>query len=194
MLVILGESGSGKTTLIKGLTGSESKYRRIVTYTTRPPRTGERDGTDYHFITEQDYHYLDKHDFFAESMNYRGWFYGIAKEDCMEENSAAVLTPHGLRIMKKLGIPVVSIYLDVDRRTRMIKMLERGDEIEEAYRRNLTDVGEFDGVQDEVDFVIQNRGFQHNAEEVIEIAKSFLYPPSKKVLDGQTSLFDGAIE
>ena len=190
MLVILGESGSGKTTLIKGLAGSKSKYKRIVTYTTRPPRTGERDGVDYHFISEQDYHYLDKHDFFAESMNYRGWFYGIAKEDCMEENSAAVLTPHGLRIMKKLGIPTISIYLDVDRRTRMIKMLERGDEIEEAYRRNLTDVGEFDGVSDEVDFVIQNKEFQHNAEEVIEIAKNFLYPPSKKVLDGQTSLFD----
>lgn len=190
MLVILGESGSGKTTLIKGLTGEDSKYKRIVTYTTRPERDGEVNHIDYNFISEQDFHYLDKHNFFAESMNYRGWFYGIAKKDCLEENAAAVLTPHGLRTMKKLGISATSIYLDVDRRTRLINMLKRGDDIEEAYRRNLTDVGEFDCVSDEVDFTINNCEFKYTPDEILKIANAFLNPPDSTVLPGQHSLFD----
>lgn len=190
MLVILGESGSGKTTLIKGLTGKGSKYKRIITYTTRPERVNEVDGVDYHFISEPQFHRLDEIGFFAESMNYRGWFYGIAKEDCLEDYAAAVLTPHGLRTMRKLNIPTTSIYLNVDRRTRLINMLERGDEIEEAYRRNLTDVGEFDGVEDEVDLTINNKGFCYSPDEVIEIAENYLNPPDRSVLPGQTSIFD----
>lgn len=190
MLVILGESGSGKTTLIKALTEEGSKFKRIVTYTTRPPRYGETDGIDYHFVEEGQFHRLDKIGFFAERMNYRGWFYGISKEDCMEDSAAAVLTPHGLRTMKKLGIPTTSIYLNVDRRTRLINMLKRGDDIEEAYRRNLTDVGEFDGVSDEVDFVINNPCFMLTPENVLGIAKEILFP-KKKTLDGQTCLFEG---
>ena len=189
MLVILGESGSGKTTLIKALTENGSKYKRVITYTTRPPRDGEIDGIDYHFIAEPQFHKLDEKGFFAESMNYREWFYGISKEDCLEDHAAAVLTPHGLRTMKNLGIPTVSIYLNVDRKTRLIKMLERGDSIEEAYRRNLTDVGEFDGISDEVDFVIYNPCFILSPDNVLDITKKILNP--KKTLDGQTCLFDG---
>ena len=76
--------------------------------------------------------------------------------------------------MKKLGIPTTSIYLNVDRKTRLMKMLERGDDIEEAYRRNLTDVGEFDGVSDEVDCVIRNHDFILSPEDVLDIAKEIL--------------------
>lgn len=192
MIVILGESGSGKTTLIKRLTGEDSKYKRIVTYTSRPRRDGEIDYVDYNFITKTQIQHMEASGLLAETMCYRGWYYGIAKKDCLDDNAIAILTPHGLRMMKKLGIPTTSIYLDVDRRSRLIKMLERGDEIEEVYRRNLTDVGEFDGVADEVDFIIKNDGFQYTADEVLEIAKKILNPPDNNVLPGQTSLFDEA--
>lgn len=192
MLVILGESGSGKTTLIKGLTEPGSRFRRVITYTTRPMRKGEVNNVDYHFIDEAQFHQLDKKGYFAESMNYRGWCYGITKSDCLEDNVVAVLTPHGLRTVKNLGIQTTSIYLDVDRRSRLIKMLERGDDIEEAYRRNLTDVGEFDGVSDEVDIIINNDGFKCTADEVLDTVKRLLNPHNDKALPGQTSLFSEA--
>lgn len=188
MLVILGESGSGKTTLAKGLTGDGSRFKRIVTYTTRPMRDGEVDHVDYHFIDEDTFHKLENKGFFVESMNYRGWYYGIAKKDCLEENAVAILTPHGLRTMRKLGIPTISVYLKVNRPARLIKMLERGDDPEEAYRRNLTDVGEFDGVQDEVDFVLDNGSFDCSPEEVLSTALRLITPASK-VMPGQIDIF-----
>ena len=40
------------------------------------------------------------------------------------------------------------------------------DNIEEAYRRSLSDVGQFDGIEDEVDYVINNEGYKKSIEEM----------------------------
>jgi len=53
LLVLSGPAGSGKTTLCDRLVDAHSStLRRVVTCTTRVPREGERDGVDYHFLTE----------------------------------------------------------------------------------------------------------------------------------------------
>lgn len=50
LIVVSGPSGVGKTTLVERvLAETPLKLRRAVTATTRTPRAGERDGTDYHF-------------------------------------------------------------------------------------------------------------------------------------------------
>jgi len=49
LLVVSGPSGSGKTTLCRRLAeAGEVSYS--ISCTTRPPRPGERDGIDYHFL------------------------------------------------------------------------------------------------------------------------------------------------
>lgn len=152
MIVILGESGSGKTTIANEL--SKRDIPQIITYTTRPMRDGEVDGKDYHFISEEEFIELNKDGFFAETATYNNWHYGSAKEDYDDNLKSVILTPHGLRQVKKNGLDIVSFYIKVPRRDRLIRMLRRGDNIEECYRRNLSDVGQFDGIEDEVDFVI----------------------------------------
>ncbi len=49
LLVVSGPSGSGKTTLCRRL-AAEGEARYSISCTTRPPREGERDGRDYHFL------------------------------------------------------------------------------------------------------------------------------------------------
>ena len=49
LLVVSGPSGSGKTTLCRRL-AAEGEARHSISCTTRPPREGERDGRDYHFL------------------------------------------------------------------------------------------------------------------------------------------------
>jgi guanylate kinase len=51
LVVISGPSGVGKTTLLRRLLAMFPELIPSVSATTRPPRTGERDGVDYHFIT-----------------------------------------------------------------------------------------------------------------------------------------------
>lgn len=174
MIVILGASASGKSTLQKTLVDT-GEYKKIVTYTTRPPRQGEQDGVDYHYISDEKFQKLKNNDFFIETATYRDWHYGTAKEDCMQGNNfIAVLTPAGLRALKRAGIDVVSIYLKVDRRSLMSSIINRGDNIDEAYRRNLSDVGQFDGLEDEVDYIIDNSSFRMSVEEVMQCVNDIL--------------------
>lgn len=168
MIVIVGESASGKSTLTNNFIKSNPEYRRIVTYTTRPMRKGEENGVDYNFISQNTFNAFVENDFFIEHAEYRGWSYGTAKIDCEINNAVAVLTPAGLRALKRQGLnDIISIYLYVDRRSRLINILSRGDDVDEAYRRNLSDVGQFDAMADEVDYVIDNSGFHMNKQQVL---------------------------
>lgn len=171
MIVLVGESASGKSSIERYLMDNYG-YKKIVSYTTRSPRLGEVDGIDYHFISVEEFERLKESDFFAETAVYNDWNYGTAKEDCTDDK-VAVLTPHGLRQISKIdGINVTSFYINVPRRDRLIKILQRGDNIEEAYRRSLSDVGQFDGIEDEVDYIIHNDGYEKSiakmAQEVHE--------------------------
>ena len=105
---------------------------------------------------------------FCEKNSYRGWMYGTTWHGLSDYHTVAVLTPAGLRDMKRKGFAVFAVYLKVDRESRMKKLIDRGDNIDEAYRRNLSDVGQFDGIEREVDTVIDNYGFRMGKEEVLQ--------------------------
>lgn len=173
MIVLVGESASGKSSIERYLVDNYG-YNKVVSYTTRQPRPNEIDGIDYHFISVDEFLKLKEQGFFAETATYNMWHYGTAKEDCTDDK-IAVLTPHGLRQISKVsGINVLSFYIDVPRRDRLIKILQRGDDIEEAYRRSLSDVGQFDGIEDEVDCVIYNAGYDKSIEEMSNEVKSMV--------------------
>lgn len=177
MIVLIGESASGKSTLQNLLVKEMPNLKKLVSYTTRPIREGEVDGVDYHFIPEATFDVFVKQGFFAEHTEYNGWKYGTAKVDCQSENTVAILTPSGFRKMQRLGINTTSIYLYVDRRTRLINILKRGDDIEEAYRRSLSDVGQFDGIIDEVDYIIDNTKMHMNEQQVLKCLLEILNTP-----------------
>ena len=171
ILVLVGESASGKSTIEKIFHERNPTFNKVVSYTTRPARDGEREGVDYHFVTVETFEQMRKEGAFIETAQYRDWLYGSAKSDyIVEGNVIAVLTPHGCRSLKRwakeAGISVYSVYVKVDRRSRLIRNLYRGDNIEEAYRRSLSDVGQFDGFADEADYIIENEHYEKTIEEV----------------------------
>ena len=49
LLILVGKTASGKDTIIKELT--ENGWDKVVTYTTRPIREGEKEGITYHYIS-----------------------------------------------------------------------------------------------------------------------------------------------
>jgi guanylate kinase len=78
LVVLTAPSGTGKSSVVKELLSREPALRFSVSLTTRPPRPGERDGIDYHFVTEVDFQrHVDAGDF-VEWAKVHGHLYGTA--------------------------------------------------------------------------------------------------------------------
>lgn len=180
IIAIIGGSGSGKSTIEKKIM-KEYEMQKIISYTTRAIRENddEVDGVDYHFVDEEKFNQLKNDGFFAEAGEYNNWNYATAKKDIMD-NSVLVITPSGLRQLKEYNrtlekpFEIISIYLDVDQRSRLIKLLERGDDINESYRRNTSDCGLLDGIENEVMYIIKNFEFRFSVEQIIMMVEQVL--------------------
>lgn len=158
MIVLLGESASGKSMIEKQLT--ICGYDKIVSYTTRPIRKGEVHGKDYYFIDTDEFLSLKQNNFFAETTVYNGWHYGFSNEDC-KDNKVVVVEPYGFRqLLAKKKLNIKSFYIRVDERVRAIRMIERGDNLLEVFRRIFSDQGVFLGLENEVDYIIENNYFE----------------------------------
>ena len=82
LLVILsGFSGAGKGTLVRELLRRyPEEYALSVSATTRQPRAGETDGTDYFFVTKERFEELISSDGLIEYASYVGNYYGTPRE------------------------------------------------------------------------------------------------------------------
>jgi guanylate kinase len=78
LLVVSSPSGAGKTTLCRRLVREHPSLRFSVSYTTRAPRTGEIDGVDYHFVSDETFERMVQGNAFAEWAFVHGRRYGTA--------------------------------------------------------------------------------------------------------------------
>jgi guanylate kinase len=85
LFILSAPSGTGKTTLIhamlRGGTGSLADLLFSVSHTTRAPRRGETDGTDYHFVDRDTFQEMIAADRFLEWAEYNQNFYGTAWDE-----------------------------------------------------------------------------------------------------------------
>lgn len=120
IFILSGPSGSGKTTLSEKLLGAFKKsgvFSRSVSYTTRPPRAGEIDGSDYHFITADAFFRLRRDKKFLEWTSYLGYYYATSRAFVENElnrgrHIVLCLDFRGVRQLKKeFGDRAVSIFI-----------------------------------------------------------------------------------
>jgi guanylate kinase len=81
VFVITGPSGVGKGTLIRGLLARVPGLELAVSATTRRPRAGERDGADYHFLSDEEFDRLVAEGGFVEHATYSGNRYGTLRSE-----------------------------------------------------------------------------------------------------------------
>lgn len=79
LFVVSAPSGAGKSTLCERLLGDDLGLARSLSVTTRPPRPGEREGVDYHFISKKDFDSMASAGEFLEREENFGYFYATPK-------------------------------------------------------------------------------------------------------------------
>jgi guanylate kinase len=79
MIVICAPSGTGKSTLINRLKAEHPELEWSVSCTTRPMRTGEVNGKDYHFISTQDFETQIQEKNFIEWAQVHSNYYGTSR-------------------------------------------------------------------------------------------------------------------
>ena len=83
MFVLSSPSGAGKTTLSRQLLASDDSISMSVSATTRPPRPGEVDGSDYHFVDKPTFMRMREAGELLESAEVFDNFYATPKAPVM---------------------------------------------------------------------------------------------------------------
>jgi guanylate kinase len=81
LLVLSAPSGGGKSTIAKQLLNARDDLGYSVSATTRPRRTGEREGVDYHFVTRAEFLRRVEAGEFLEWASYAGELYGTLRSE-----------------------------------------------------------------------------------------------------------------
>lgn len=95
IFVISAPSGTGKTTIGRKLKEQIPELELIVSYTTKKPRSEEKNGINYHFITEKRFREMIENDEFAEWAEVYGNYYGTPKKTILtnlESDKKVLLT------------------------------------------------------------------------------------------------------
>src|SRR2546425_859612 len=66
LIVLSSPSGAGKSTISRLLLAADSEVTMSVSVTTRPPRPGESEGVDYHFVSDSEFDRMIAEGEFAE--------------------------------------------------------------------------------------------------------------------------------
>lgn len=173
MICILGKSGVGKDSLAKKFCEKHPEYKKVVSYTTRPKREYEVDGEDYKFISRPVFESMKSAGMFIAVSEFNNWQYAMAKTDCLT-NSVAVVTPAGMRDILRENIPAICVLMEVDDRSRLMMLLDRGDDVNEIVRRFPTEATLFDGVEREVNYILTNNGYGGSVPELVGYLEEIL--------------------
>jgi len=80
LFIISAPSGAGKTSLVRALLASDLSLNLSISHTTRPPRSGEVNGQDYHFVSEDTFRHMLVNGEFLESAEVYGNLYGTSQK------------------------------------------------------------------------------------------------------------------
>lgn len=183
---IIGKSSSGKDTIYKKLLKNPAlRLRKIVPYTTRPIREGERDGEEYHFSTTEELERFRGEGKIIECRSYDTiygiWHYFMVKDDRinLEKEDYIIIGTLQSYLMTRnyFGADkVVPIYIELEDGERLSRALRRErhqkePKYEEMCRRFLADCRDFspENLQAAgIDRIFHNHNLKTCIEEIIE--------------------------
>lgn len=190
LFVISAPSGAGKRTILKALFAQDEDLEYAVSATTRPPRPGEVDGTDYVFLENAEFQRRVDAGQFAEWAEVHGHQYGTLREELVRRSRSGKdvvleLDIQGMRALKALHDDVVTVFVKppsleaLDARIR-----KRGADDEASIAVRLDNARAEMAAQGEYDHVIVNDVVDTAVKDLLAIVRTHRagrHGPSKGV-------------
>jgi guanylate kinase len=181
VLVLSGPAGVGKTTVVHRLLDvSPVKLMKCVSATTRPPRSGEVDGSDYYFLSPEEFEQKRQRGDFLEcaEVHRAGYWYGTLKSEVERAARAGAWAFLEIDVQGALNVmqaypAAVTIFLktpsvdDYEQRLR-----KRATESEEVIQRRLQTAREELKQADRYRFCVVNDDLDRTVGEITNILKS----------------------
>lgn len=185
LLVIAGPAGSGKSTLCDRLVRERAEFSRVVTTTTRAPRTGEIHGVHYHFFSPEEFRRKITRGEFLEWAQVHGdhedRLYGTLKSsvfDPLSQGRSLIMSidVQGVESLRRvarsderLQRAMTTIFIVVDRERLIARMRERAmDHDDEIERRMATAEAELREAA-KFDFVIESHTRDEDFQTLLRI-------------------------
>ena len=174
IVVLSSPSGAGKTTLVKKI-AQQNSFEISISYTTRKPRTNERNGEDYFFISDEEFKNLIKKKEFLEYAKVFQNFYGSSKSQVFEilskgENVIFDIDWQGTEQIKKqkLNYKLITFFILPPSKSELFNRLKNRDMkdkniVEERMNQFNEDIKQWESY----DFVVINDNLEKCYKEII---------------------------
>ena len=178
-MVLAGTSGAGKGTIGARLRAEDPGLHWSVSWTTRAPREGERDGVDYHFVTREDFEALRDAEGFLEWFDVYGDLKGTPKRFVTEQLAAGhdvmleVDVQGALEVKRQLPEALLVFVKAPSHEEQRRRLVERGSEDAATIDRRLREADHEERLGDtEFNYVVVNDDLDRAAREVAGIVET----------------------
>ena len=185
---LMGKSSSGKDTLYKEILSRMPEIKTVTLYTTRPIRDGERDGVEYHFVSEETLKHYEEDGKIIEKRTYDTvygqWKYATIDDGQinLDENDYLMIGTLESYIKTKEyygNENLIPLYIEVEDKERLMRAIVREQQqdhpgYEEVCRRFLADQKDFS--EDNLKKAGITRRYQNDdkvrcKEEIVEVIR-----------------------
>jgi len=178
LYIVSAPSGAGKTSLVSALLEADRGIRKSVSYTTRPTRPGEVNGSHYHFVSVAEFERMALAGDFLESALVHDNRYATSRKWVETQMAADVdivleIDWQGAAQVRRLMPAAISIFiLPPSFEALMQRLNSRGKDSADVITLRLTNAREEIAHVTDFDYVIINNDFRAAASELQDVIRA----------------------
>jgi guanylate kinase len=182
ILIITAPSGAGKTSITRHLLHHYPQLAFSVSASTRKPRSNERDGLDYYFLSAEDFQQkIIDQEFVEWEMVYEGKYYGTLKselERIWKNNQVPVLdidVKGAIHVQQQYPDTTLSVFIEPPSVDELKRRLEsRGTETAESLQARVNKASYEISFKHHFHRIVVNAQLDQAREEAMAIVRDFL--------------------
>ncbi len=175
LFIVAAPSGAGKSSIVNACLARDRNISLSISFTSRPPRPGERHAEHYHFVDDAEFQRMIEAGDFFEHARVHGDWKGTARQSVEPQLAAGrdVLLEidwQGARQVRAAVPDAVGVFILPPSRAALDqRMRKRGQDSEEVMARRLAAAREEMSHFDEFDYVIVNEDFDTAVDEMCAV-------------------------